>query len=316
MQDLPHNVRLMAWLKVFRVPNLFTVPGDPAAGFLLAAGGGVPAGGWWALGWVSLSSLLLYMAGLASNDYFDLEEDRRDRPDRPLPSGAVNPAAALTAAVVLAVAGLGAAALASMSSLGVAVVLLACVAAYNMRLKHYRVIGPLGMGLCRGLSLLLGAAAAVPCPPAAGGLVLVAAGGLVAYIMAVTAIAADETKRQRLSVRRWMPAAVILVVLAWLGLERISGAGTDEKGLSLGVALACSVLTLGVALKCGRVLKGTPEPAVVARTIGRFIRVLIPFQATLATLAAWSGPSGWMVAAIIMALWPMGVMTGRKFYAS
>ena len=30
---------MKAWLQLFRVPNLFTVPGDPLAGFLIATGG-------------------------------------------------------------------------------------------------------------------------------------------------------------------------------------------------------------------------------------------------------------------------------------
>ena len=95
-----------AWMQLFRPPNLLTVPGDPLAGFLLArlAVGGMPVMSAWPC---ILASLLLYMAGLLSNDYFDLEEDKKERPDRPLPSGAVNPRAALTVAVILAVLGVG-----------------------------------------------------------------------------------------------------------------------------------------------------------------------------------------------------------------
>lgn len=37
---------LIGWLRLVRVPNLFSVPGDPAAGFLLAAGTWVPGCGW------------------------------------------------------------------------------------------------------------------------------------------------------------------------------------------------------------------------------------------------------------------------------
>src|SRR5271170_6485926 len=51
----------------------------------------------------ALASTALYWAGMALNDYFDLERDRKVYPQRPLPSGRV-PA---TLAVVLGVALLG-----------------------------------------------------------------------------------------------------------------------------------------------------------------------------------------------------------------
>ncbi|NEB17053.1 UbiA family prenyltransferase, partial [Streptomyces coelicoflavus] len=52
------------------------------------------------------SSLCLYEAGMALNDWADREEDAVERPHRPLPSGRVRPAAALTAAGALTGAGL------------------------------------------------------------------------------------------------------------------------------------------------------------------------------------------------------------------
>ena len=40
---------------------------------------------------VALSAGSTYLAGMALNDVADLEEDRRERPERPIPSGAVTP---------------------------------------------------------------------------------------------------------------------------------------------------------------------------------------------------------------------------------
>ena len=75
------------------MPNLLTVPGDPSAGFFLAA---LAVESWptrpvLRVGIAAGVSLLLYAAGLLWNDYFDFAEDLRDRPDRPLPSGRVHP---------------------------------------------------------------------------------------------------------------------------------------------------------------------------------------------------------------------------------
>src|SRR5438132_6940273 len=98
------NPKLKAWLQLVRAPNLFTVPGDPLAGYLLASPGGARPSG--ALFCVIAASLCLYTYGLVLNDLADLAEDRRDRPFRPLPSGAVNPRTAAQAASLLALAGL------------------------------------------------------------------------------------------------------------------------------------------------------------------------------------------------------------------
>src|SRR5438874_1337202 len=75
-----------AWLQLFRAPNLFTVPGDPVAGYLLVVRGSFTGAVFAAIG----ASLCFYCAGLVLNDIADIEEDRRDRPMRPLPSGAID----------------------------------------------------------------------------------------------------------------------------------------------------------------------------------------------------------------------------------
>ena len=77
--------KLRAWLQLFRVPNLFTVPGDPLAGFLIATGGHLDTRALCAV----LASLAIYAAGLAMNDLADFAEDKSERPKRPLPSGAI-----------------------------------------------------------------------------------------------------------------------------------------------------------------------------------------------------------------------------------
>jgi 4-hydroxybenzoate polyprenyltransferase len=66
-----------------RLPNLFTVPGDPIAGFLLACGAANQRVALldYRVAFAVIASLCLYSAGLVMNDLFDLEEDRRDRPE-------------------------------------------------------------------------------------------------------------------------------------------------------------------------------------------------------------------------------------------
>lgn len=78
--------RFQVWFELCRVPNLFTVPGDPLAGYLLAATSlGVPIE-WMDALLVVIASLSLYCFGLLQNDLTDYEEDCEYRPERPLPS--------------------------------------------------------------------------------------------------------------------------------------------------------------------------------------------------------------------------------------
>src|SRR5260221_228220 len=84
---MPSPSPLRTWLQLFRAPNLLTVPGDPIAGYLLACFGAVEEGLWPAIG----ASVCFYAGGLLLNDLADLAEDRRERPSRPLPSGAASP---------------------------------------------------------------------------------------------------------------------------------------------------------------------------------------------------------------------------------
>ncbi|MEU0741330.1 SCO3242 family prenyltransferase [Streptomyces sp. NPDC006134] len=176
--------RASAWAELLRLPALFTVPGDVLAG---AAAAGAPAGprALLAIG----SSLCLYEAGMALNDWADRAEDAAERPHRPLPSGRIRPAAALTAACALTGAGLALAAGAGRRALAVATPLAATVWAYDLALKHTPA-GPAAMAAARGLDLLLGAAATTGRTRAA----LPSAALLGTHTLAVTAVSRQETR--------------------------------------------------------------------------------------------------------------------------
>jgi hypothetical protein len=142
-----------AWAELLRLPALFTVPGDALAG--AAAVSARPTSRTLL---AIASSLCLYEAGMALNDWADRDVDAVERPHRPLPSGRIRPAAALGAACALTGAGLSLAACAGRPALTVAVPLAATVWAYDLALKNTPA-GPFAMATARGLDLLLGAAA-------------------------------------------------------------------------------------------------------------------------------------------------------------
>src|SRR5439155_3551801 len=97
-------------LALLRPPNVFTAVADSAAGLVLARRAGPLARdpGLWCLA----ASACLYLGGIALNDYFDRDVDAVERPERPIPSGAVPPAVAAGLGASLPVAGIALARLA------------------------------------------------------------------------------------------------------------------------------------------------------------------------------------------------------------
>jgi 4-hydroxybenzoate polyprenyltransferase len=179
-----------AWLRLLRIPNFLTVPGDILAGFLLAPV--ITNGNWGSLLLAIPTGLLLYAAGLLLNDVFDYPQDLRERPSRPLPSGAIHrETAGATALVLLWMAAFLAA---SFDALSVGIPLILCIVLYDAGGKKIPVLGPVLMGACRSGNLLLGAAAAAGTAGVLSPAPLAAAVLLGLYIAAVTHLARNEAR--------------------------------------------------------------------------------------------------------------------------
>lgn len=293
---------LRPWLQLTRAPNLFTVPGDPLVGFMLS-NFGVPT----VEAFVPIiASLCLYAAGLIDNDLADLAEDRAERPNRPMPSGAVRPASARIVALLLGMIGLVLCWLGG--SLLVGCALVGAILLYNHGLKRIAVVGALTMGICRGLSVLLGASAA----PARiiSTEAIVAACVVVCFVAAVTNLARFETKSASPGAAKWLPAVVLLAgygVMRWwppMGIGQGLVAGALVFRLLLLLALAMSVM---IALDLRK--PDAPLPP----TIGRLIRLLLVLQAAL---CAHTGSLGLMCAGLLLAAWPLSRAVSKRFYAS
>jgi len=184
----PHRKHGGAWLRLLRVPNFLTIPGDLLAGFLLAP---VSASGNWGNLLLAIpTGLLLYAAGLLLNDVFDYPQDLRERPSRPLPSGAIHRETAGATALILL--WMGAFLSASFDALSVSIPLILCIVLYDAGGKKIPVLGPVLMGACRSSNLLLGAAAASGATGVLSPAPLAAAVLLGLYIAGVTHLAHKE----------------------------------------------------------------------------------------------------------------------------
>lgn len=145
---------LRPYLELMRLPNLWTAVADILAGYAVA-GRSEPA----SLFLLSLSSVGLYGGGVVLNDLFDADLDRVERPERPLPSGRASTRGALGLAVLLLSVGIGSALIVGLVSGLLAIGIALTALLYNARTKRFPLIGPVNMGLCRALNLLLGVSA-------------------------------------------------------------------------------------------------------------------------------------------------------------
>ncbi len=299
----PLKGQLGGWLRLGRIPNLFTVPGDPIAGALVAGGAD---DGWAAAGLAVAVSMLLYLAGLIMNDLVDIEEDRRDRPMRPLPSGEVSPRAAGWVAGILVLLALICAALAGGRVLFLGSGLAGLIFAYNMWCKSSGFLGPLVLGACRGMSFLLGAAAvSFEIPTVA----IALAGVACLYIFLVSTIAHGEMDRIALHpAQRFAPTVVPLILIVFLAVQPSSFSLIETRGLvEIFSCFTLLLVWLGIALTAGK------RAVEVPRAVGILIRCLLVFQAAV---CAWTGPTGMGGTLVFILAYPCSARLGKTYYAS
>ncbi|CAN5187046.1 hypothetical protein BH18THE2_BH18THE2_09810 [soil metagenome] len=145
---------LRQYLLLIRAPNLFTVPSNIMSGyFAVTPANNADLGQLLSL---IISSVFLYISGIVLNDYFDIEVDRKERPNRPLVSGRITKRSALIIAGASIITANILAFLASWTSLLVSASLTAVIIAYNYRLKRNAVSNPLTMASARFLNVVLG----------------------------------------------------------------------------------------------------------------------------------------------------------------
>ena len=306
-----------------RLPNVFTAISDVAMGYLFVHSFLESAS---KLACLMAASSLLYTAGMVLNDVFDFEIDSKERPFRPLPSKEIPLGAARSLGYALLVLGVAlgwlagllpheAAALPWRSGL-VASLLALGVLAYDAWLK-FTPAGPLGMGACRFLNVLLGMSTAqqllgnelfgYSLPE------LLAAAGIGLYIVGVTWFARAEAAT---SSRAPLVAATI-VMAGGVSILGTSAAYLPVVGLQdpkFYWALLAA-LSMPVLLRCGMAV-ADPAPQMVQAAVKRSILSLIWLDA--ATVAAFAQPIGGLplyAIAVAMLLVP-ALYLGRWVYST
>lgn len=269
---------MLPYLRIVRAPAVFSALGDPLAGMLIARGALSAS----RASRLSAAAGLIYLAGMALNDYADRDEDALERPERPLPSGAISPRAVAIVGGSLLLGGVVMARSAGARWSGPA--LAALVIAYDFPLKRSSSLGPIAMGACRSVSLLMGVEAALPGVRGRhGGEEALMLG---AYVAGLTLIARSETGVSRQAELR---GGALLVGAALLASVVRGGPRSLPWGA---VATALAGPALARALR-------TPGPATVGPAVGALVRAI---PALDGSLAATSAPMPTLVLASLLGL--------------
>lgn len=310
------QTRWLAYGELVRLSNVPTVVADVAAGYLLARSAVEP--GRWEAGDVARLAMLvvasgaLYMAGMVLNDVFDYEVDRRERPERPLPSGRVSREAAAWLGGALLLLGLAggwflAAWIGRWRPGLTAVALAACIVAYDGLLKRTPV-GPVAMGACRSLNLLL-ASSAVGRGWAGPEWLVAAAVGI--YIAGVTGLARREAERSR-------PVALVGALGVMVcGISALAALPLWSDRIIALVArepapwYALLAMVGAVVVARGATAVRDPRPPVVQRAVAGSIRTLVVLDAAIVLAVG-----GVAAAVAVLALLVPMTLAGRVFRAT
>jgi 4-hydroxybenzoate polyprenyltransferase len=276
---------VVAYATLLRLPNLFTSPPDVILGAALAStvAGSVSIPG---IAGLVLASVLLYAAGTTLNDYVDAEEDARERPERPIPSGDVSRRVALFVGVVLLVTGVEVAIVAGGATGGATAGALALAILLYDGVFKGSAAGFLLMGASRGLNVLLGVAAAGVRPTELPAWILLVPAIVVLYIAGVTYMAESETG---VDGRGPVLAAIGGAVIATLGVVALIAARRPPPV----AAVVAVVLLVAFLVRVGRPLWAAytdPTPGVIGPAVGACVLGLALLDATIAATAgvAWA----------------------------
>lgn len=268
---------LRAYAQLARLSNLPTALADICLGALAAHA--LPQH---SLAFAALlpASACLYSAGMVWNDYFDQDQDRLERPFRPLPSGRISPVETVRLGLGLFAAGLILALMAGRTAFVIAVCLVAAILTYDGWLKRTWV-GPVAMGMCRFLNVLLGVSACGSLLwPRGAHLALIV--GL--YIVGVTWFARTEARRSNQNSLRGAAAVMLASLLLALPLPVFLLEG-QRSSLLFPYLLVALAFVVGVPVM--RAI-ANPMPAQVQAAVKRALMGLILLDAVLATATAGS----------------------------
>ena len=308
--------------RLLRISLAPSAAADVAAGVVLGAGGAWPTGpGPWLL---ICASLGIYTGSMALNDWSDREHDRATRPERPIPSGAVAPGAALAVGLGLVLGGVALALFADASGprdgrawgTGPWMLAVASLAvAYDLGVRG-PLAGPLLLALCRGGNLGAGLVLARGAWPtlAAADAVFVAPLLYALYVFVASRLGRMEDSEDRLDpgrARRLVfSAALLLVSMPWILWAVLPPTRAGWLPLE---AIPATAASWGLFRAARRTDWTLP---IVMQTMGLLLRRLLIVSAILALAALrfdGAGLAPLLVAGAILLGYPLAHRLRKRF---
>jgi 4-hydroxybenzoate polyprenyltransferase len=289
------SVQIKPYLQLVRAPAVFSAVSNIIAAQLIVTGGVLQ---WRTTTLLTAISVCLYTGGFVLNDCFDYEQDRLERPYRPLPSGQVS----LGSARVLAAALLASAVFMSFFlgavQVGIVGLLVALIAIYDVLAKD-KAVGNLVMGACRYMNWLLGLSTA-----GLGLTVLLIPVPVFTYVASLTALSRTETGKRGHAIPVSVYIGLVASVVTFLALI-LSGILVNVWSLLL--------LVPAVWLLLVRILQLHRywSPGKAQQTVGMMIFGIIPLDAILVCAA---GP--WWGSIVVIVLLLPARYIGRALYVT
>ncbi len=237
------------YISLIRLPNLFSAASNILPGYCIivtAISSSFSNTNVLHLAGLMITSSLLYMAGIVLNDYFDIEIDKKERPRRPLPSGNVSKRKALTIAISSIIAANVISLLISWMSLVFAVILTAIIIAYDSRLKHKTITGPISMSSARFVNVILGASPAFSMLLLSSEsitMLLFIATILFLYILSISVLSKKEVSGEATRLNIIFTFAIVFVVITSIAIVSLIGILQTVAFVNLALFSAVMVIT-------------------------------------------------------------------------
>ena len=141
------------YLQLVRFPGIFTAFSNIFLGFFIVEG---PQFGLHLLVPLLTASGCLFLAGMSLNDYFDYQIDKKERPQRPIPSGKIPRKNALYLGIIFLISANVAATFAGFETVLVTSLMSLLIFSYDFKTKNLPVLGILTLSSIRFLNVILG----------------------------------------------------------------------------------------------------------------------------------------------------------------
>lgn len=290
-------------LRLMRPANIITAISDIWAGVAVAASmaGAQAASSTGVVILLTLSTVGLYGGGVVLNDVFDAELDRVERPERPIPRGVITVKAGALFGILLLAVGIGAAAFVHTPvSFSLSVILAIAIAifsiTYDKWMKHHPAFGPVNMGVCRGLNLLLGMSIMTAAVAAYWYIAFIP----VVYIAAITMISRGEVQGGN---KKALYGAVIFYFVV-IGGILLTGYGKGNLWLTLVFLVVFAGMIFPPLV---RAIKN-PEAQRIGKAVKAGVISLIVMN------AGWAAAFGmWHYGLLILLLLPFSLVLGKLF---